>query len=47
MVLVNMKAALDANTNPALCNYDPNATIADNASCEFGTCDGCTDPPRL
>ena len=26
------------------CNYDPDATIEDNASCEFGTCPGCTDP---
>jgi hypothetical protein len=25
------------------CNYDPDATIADNDSCEFGTCPGCTD----
>jgi len=26
------------------CNYNPEATIADNGSCEFGTCPGCTDP---
>jgi hypothetical protein len=25
------------------CNYDPDSTIADNESCEFGTCPGCTD----
>ena len=25
------------------CNYDPEATIAANEACEFGTCGGCTD----
>ena len=30
-------------TNPAACNYDPDATYNDG-SCEYATCAGCTNP---
>ena len=30
-------------TDPAACNYDPNATV-DDGLCDFESCIGCTDP---
>lgn len=35
-------AAFPGCTDPAACNFDPNAS-EDDGSCEYGTCGGCTD----